>query len=66
MTDIKNLSLDNFDNEIVYNNIIGRLFRGETDAITLFLSGEVQWYFLRRISLMQTKFNLDFFKVRKC
>ena len=53
---------DNFDNEIVYNNIIGRLFRGETDAITLFLSGEVQWYFLRRVLQPLTFLLYGFFK----
>lgn len=40
---------DILDHEVVFNNIIGRIYRGETDSIALLLSGEIKWYFLRRV-----------------
>ena len=42
-------SHDILDMEIVYNHIIGRIYRGDIESINLFLAGEIEWYFLRRI-----------------
>ena len=40
---------DLLDSEIVYNHIIGRIYKGEFESINLFLGGEIKWYFLKRI-----------------
>ena len=40
---------DLLDSEIVYNHIIGRIYRGDVESINLFLAGEIKWYFLRTI-----------------
>ena len=40
---------DLLDSEIVYNHIIGRIYRGDFESINLFLSGEIKWYFLKGI-----------------
>jgi len=40
---------DLLDSEIVYNHIIGRIYRGDFESIELFLAGEIKWYFLRGI-----------------
>ena len=40
---------DILDNEIVYNSIIGKILRGDFDSIDIFLAGEIQWFYLRRI-----------------
>ena len=37
---------DILEKEIVSNHIIGRLYRGDTESIKLFLAGEIKWYFL--------------------
>ena len=42
-------SHDLLDSEIVYNHVIGKIYRGEFESIELFLGGELKWYFLRRI-----------------
>jgi len=42
-------SHDILDSEIVYNHIIGRIYKGELESINLFIAGEIEWYFLRRI-----------------
>ena len=40
---------DLLDSEIVYNNIIGRIYKGDIESINLFIGGEIEWYFLRRV-----------------
>ena len=40
---------DALDSEIVYNQIIGKYLSGDSTAINLFLNGEVQFDYLRRI-----------------
>ena len=40
---------DLLDSEIVYNQIIGRIYRGDIESINLFLAGEIKWYFLKGI-----------------
>ena len=40
---------DLLDIEIVYNHIIGRIYRGDIESINLFLAGEMKWYFLKGI-----------------
>ena len=40
---------DALDSEIIYNDIIGKYYSGETSAINLFLNGEIEFEFLRRI-----------------
>ena len=40
---------DILDSEIVYNNIIGRIYKGDFESINLFIGGEIEWYYLRRI-----------------
>jgi len=40
---------DALDSEIIYNKIIGKYYLGDTDAINLFLNGEIKLEFLRRI-----------------
>ena len=40
---------DLLDSEIVYNHIIGKIYRGDVESINLFLAGEIKWYFLKGI-----------------
>ena len=40
---------DILDMEVVYNHVIGRIYRGDFESINLFIGGEFKWYFLRRI-----------------
>jgi len=40
---------DILDNEIVFNNIIGKIYNGNFESVDAFLAGEIQWFFLRRI-----------------
>ena len=40
---------DLLDCEIVYNHIIGKIYRGDIESINLFLAGEMKWYFLKGI-----------------
>ena len=40
---------DLLNSEIVYNHIIGRIYRGDIESINLFLAGEIKWYFLKGI-----------------
>ena len=40
---------DILEKEIVSNHIIGKLYRGDTESIKLFLAGEIKWYFIKRI-----------------
>jgi len=42
-------SHDILDMEIVYNHVIGKIYRGDFESINLFLAGQLEWYFLRRI-----------------
>ena len=40
---------DLLDSEIVYNDVIGKLYKGENESVDVFLGGEIKWYFLRRV-----------------
>ena len=40
---------DILDSGVVYNHIIGKIYRGDIESINLFLGGEIKWYFLKRI-----------------
>ena len=40
---------DLLDSEIVYNDAIGKLYKGNTESTDVFLGGEIKWYFLRRV-----------------
>ena len=41
--------IDRLDNELVYNQILGRFYRGDLDAAEIFLNGETKIYWLRRL-----------------
>ena len=41
--------VDTLDSEIVYNSIIGKLLTGDNEAIKLFLNGEIDPLYLRRV-----------------
>ena len=55
---------DILDHEVVYNHIIGKIYKGDFESINLFLAGEIEWYFLRRIfqplTLLYAIFNSEF------
>ena len=40
---------DILENEVVFNHIIGKIYRGDIESINLFLAGEIKWYFLKGI-----------------
>ncbi len=40
---------DILDNEIVFNNVIGKIYSGNFESVDAFLAGEIKWFFLRRI-----------------
>ena len=40
---------DVLDNEIVFNKIIGEILKGNHESINIFLAGEIEWFYLRRI-----------------
>ena len=40
---------DTLDGPIVYNHIIGKIYRGDHQSINLLIGGEIKWYFLRAI-----------------
>ena len=40
--------IDKFDNEIVYNYILGKFYKGDLQAADIFLNGEIEIYWLRR------------------
>ena len=39
---------DNLDHLVVYDHIISEIYRGNFDAIKIFLSGVLSWYYLER------------------
>ena len=39
---------DTLDSEIVFNNALGNLFNGDSNAISYFLNGEIKFEYLRR------------------
>ena len=41
-------STDLLDSGVVYNHIIGRIYRGDFESLNLFIAGEFKWYFLQR------------------
>ena len=41
--------IDTLDSEIVYNYILGKIYKGETNAVEYFLAGEIKLIFLRRL-----------------
>ena len=40
---------DILDNEIVFNNVIGKIYNGNFESVDAFLAGEIKWFFLRRV-----------------
>ena len=40
---------DILDSGVVYNHIIGKIYKGDFESINFFLGGEIKWYFLKRI-----------------
>ena len=41
--------VDRLDNEVVYNHILGNFYKGDYDAVKIFLNGETKIYWLRRL-----------------
>ena len=41
--------IDTLDSEVVYNYILGKIYRGEISAVNYFLAGEIKLTFLRRL-----------------
>ena len=41
--------IDTLDSEVVYNYILGKIYKGETNAVDYFLAGEIRLTFLRRL-----------------
>ena len=41
--------VDTLDQEIVFNSVIGQFWRGNKEAVSLFLNGEIEPLYLRRI-----------------
>ena len=41
--------IDTLDGEVVYNYILGKIYKGETNAVDYFLAGEIRLTFLRRL-----------------
>jgi len=41
--------IDTLDSEVVYNYILGKIYRGEISAVDYFLAGEIKLTFLRRL-----------------
>ena len=41
--------IDTLDGEVVYNYILGKIYKGEIDAVDYFLAGEIKLSFLRRL-----------------
>ena len=41
--------IDTLDGEVVYNYILGKIYRGEISAVNYFLAGEIKLTFLRRL-----------------
>lgn len=41
--------IDTLDSEVVYNYILGKIYKGEISAIDYFLAGEIKLTFLRRL-----------------
>jgi hypothetical protein len=56
---------DNLDSGTVYDHIISRIYKGETESINYFLSGEIKWYYLEKIfypiNLLQYVLNDKYF-----
>ena len=40
---------DNLDHSVVYDHIIGRIFNGNFDAASYFLSGTLKWFYIENI-----------------
>lgn len=40
---------DTLDNEIVFNHIIGKFYKGDIESVKVFLGGKIEWYYLRRV-----------------
>ena len=40
---------DALDSEVVYNHVIGKFLKGDKEAFNLFLNGQIQLEFLRRV-----------------
>ena len=40
---------DKLDSELVYNQMLGKIYRGDLDSINIFLSGNIKIEYLRRL-----------------
>ncbi len=54
---------DKLDSELVYNKILGKIYKGDLDSINIFLAGEIKFEYLRRLfypySLLYAIFNFE-------
>ena len=62
--------IDRLDNEIVYNHLLGKFYKGDHAAADIFLNGETKIYWLRRffqpyslLYIFDTKFAFWFFDI---
>jgi len=40
---------DNLDIGVVYDHIISKIYKGDVESISYFLSGEIKWYYLQKL-----------------
>jgi len=40
---------DNLDGGVVYDHIIGKIYKGDIESISYFLSGEIKWYYIEEL-----------------
>ena len=40
---------DNLDGGVVYDHIIGKIYKGDLESISYFLSGEIKWYYFEEL-----------------
>ena len=56
---------DNLDIGVVYDHIISKIYKGDVESISYFLSGEIKWYYLQKlfypINILHYVLNDEFF-----
>ena len=61
--DITLFYLDKLDGELVYNKILGKIYKGDFSSVNIFLAGEIKIEYLRRLfqpfSLLYAFFNFE-------
>ena len=40
---------DNLDNGFVYDHIISKIYKGDVESISYFLSGKIKWYYIEEL-----------------